>query len=266
MKALSVRQPWAWAIIYALKNIENRGWPINYRGDILIHAAKTCTKKEYQLSIEFCQGIGVIIPELISLRRGQIIGIVTIVDCKFSQVASGWGMPGQYHWKLENPREITPIPYIGRLGIFEVPDELVRSAIARVKSVLSLFSGIGGLCHHGISAAGLSHKFRVQQFVEISPYSQSQLRHEQPGIPIHADITNYHCDRRQFDIICGGFPCQGTSNSGNRLGLADFRSALWGEQFRIINQCRPAIALIENPTGLLSRGMATVLEDLSEIR
>ncbi|RCJ31042.1 hypothetical protein A6769_31785 [Nostoc punctiforme NIES-2108] len=62
-----------------------------------------------------------------------------------------------------------------------------------MKSVLSLFSGIGGLCHHGISAARLSHKFRVQQFVEISPYSQSKLRHEQPGIPIHADITNYHC-------------------------------------------------------------------------
>lgn len=130
MKALSVRQPWAWAIIFALKDIENRGWPIHYRGDILIHAAKTCTKKEYQLAREFCQGMGVVIPELISLRRGQVIGIVTIVDCKFSQVASGWGMPGQYHWKLENPREITPIPYIGRLGIFEVPDDLVRSAIA----------------------------------------------------------------------------------------------------------------------------------------
>ncbi|WP_375507245.1 ASCH domain-containing protein [uncultured Nostoc sp.] len=166
MKALSVKQPWAWAIIYALKNVENRGWPINYRGDILIHAAKTCTKKEYQLAREFCQGMGVVIPELISLRLefaaknwagfilhklivkpndypkkpaqffrtrlrvGQVIGIVTIVDCKFSQVASGWGMPGQYHWKLENPREITPIPYIGRLGIFEVPDDLVMEVAA----------------------------------------------------------------------------------------------------------------------------------------
>ncbi|MEH1919611.1 hypothetical protein [Nostoc sp.] len=48
----------------------------------------------------------------------------------FSQVASGWGIPGQYHWQFENLREITPIPYIRRLGIFEVPDELVRSAIA----------------------------------------------------------------------------------------------------------------------------------------
>jgi hypothetical protein len=54
VKALSVRQPWAWAIIYALEDIENRGWPIHYRGDILIHAAKTCTKKEYQLAIAHC--------------------------------------------------------------------------------------------------------------------------------------------------------------------------------------------------------------------
>lgn len=135
-----------------------------------------------------------------------------------------------------------------------------------MKSVLSLFSGIGGLCHHGISAAGLSHKFRVQQFVEISPYSQSQLRHEQPGIPIHADITNYRCHQGQFDILCGGFPCSGTSNAGDKKGLDDPRSGLWHEMFRIIHQCRPAIALIENPTGLLSRGMATVLEDLSKIR
>ncbi|MBW4564641.1 MAG: hypothetical protein KME32_26650 [Mojavia pulchra JT2-VF2] len=29
MKALSVRQPWAYAIIYAHKDIENRGWPIH---------------------------------------------------------------------------------------------------------------------------------------------------------------------------------------------------------------------------------------------
>ncbi|MCG6137674.1 MAG: DNA cytosine methyltransferase [Nostoc sp. LLA-1] len=134
-----------------------------------------------------------------------------------------------------------------------------------MKSVLSLFSGIGGLCHHGIAAAGLSHKFQVKQFVEISPYSQSQLRHEQPQIPIHPDINTYQCHRGQFNIVCGGFPCSGTSNSGNRQGLADFRSALWTEQFRIINQCRPAIALIENPTGLLARGMATILKDLSQI-
>lgn len=134
-----------------------------------------------------------------------------------------------------------------------------------MKSVLSLFSGIGGLCHHGIAAAGLSHKFQVQQFVEISPYSQSQLRHEQPQTPIHSDITTYHCQRGQFDILAGGFPCAGTSNSGNRQGLSDPRSALWAEQFRIIYKCQPAIALIENPTGLLHRGLAQIIYDLDSI-
>ncbi|WP_375449244.1 ASCH domain-containing protein, partial [uncultured Nostoc sp.] len=59
MKAISVRQPWAWGIIYSIKNIENRGWPINYRGDILIHAAKKCTKKEYEIVSIFFQRMGV---------------------------------------------------------------------------------------------------------------------------------------------------------------------------------------------------------------
>jgi len=130
MKALSVRQPWAWAIIYSNKDIENRVWPIHYRGNILIHAAKSCTKKEYLQAQEFCQRLGVSVPELNSLSRGEIIGVVTVVGCLYSTTASGWGMAEQYHWKLANPRSITPIPYIGQLGLFDVPDELVKEAIA----------------------------------------------------------------------------------------------------------------------------------------
>ncbi len=34
------------------------------------------------------------------------------------------------YWRIENKREITPIPYIGQLGIFEVPDDLVMEASA----------------------------------------------------------------------------------------------------------------------------------------
>ncbi|BAB78355.1 ASCH domain-containing protein (plasmid) [Anabaena sp. FACHB-709] len=130
MKALTVRQPWAWAIIYANKNIENRVWPIHYRGDILIHAAQKCTKKEYLQAKEFCQSIGVSVPELNTLSRGQIIGVVRVVGCQFSETGSGWGMPQQFHWHLDNPRTITPIPYIGQLGLFDVPDELVQEAAA----------------------------------------------------------------------------------------------------------------------------------------
>ncbi|MGF1988855.1 MAG: DNA cytosine methyltransferase [Nostoc sp. ZfuVER08] len=94
--------------------------------------------------------------------------------------------------------------------------------------------------HHGIRAAGLSYKFQVKQFVEISGYSQSRLRYEQPTIPIHPDITTYHSGRSQFQIICGGFPCAGTSGAGDRQGLLDTRSFLWREMFRII---RPNLGL-----------------------
>jgi hypothetical protein len=130
MKALTVRQPWAWAIIYANKDIENRIWPIHYRGDILIHAAKGCTKKEYQEAKEFCQSIGVAVPELNLLSRGQIIGVVRVVGCQFSTTANAWGMSQHYHWHLANPREITPIPYIGQLALFDVRDELVQKVVA----------------------------------------------------------------------------------------------------------------------------------------
>ncbi|MQA14935.1 MAG: ASCH domain-containing protein [Pseudonocardiaceae bacterium] len=41
MRALSIRQPWAWAILHAGKDVENRSWPIRHRERLVIHAAKT---------------------------------------------------------------------------------------------------------------------------------------------------------------------------------------------------------------------------------
>ncbi len=41
MKALSLRQPWAWAILHAGKRIENRDWGTAYRGPLLLHASKS---------------------------------------------------------------------------------------------------------------------------------------------------------------------------------------------------------------------------------
>jgi len=47
LPVLSIRQPWAWAIVHAGKDIENRNWPTRFRGRFLIHAAKGCTREEY---------------------------------------------------------------------------------------------------------------------------------------------------------------------------------------------------------------------------
>ena len=38
MKCLTICQPWAWAIVAAGKDVENRTRPTRYRGPLLIHA------------------------------------------------------------------------------------------------------------------------------------------------------------------------------------------------------------------------------------
>lgn len=131
-----------------------------------------------------------------------------------------------------------------------------------MNKVLSLFSGIGGLCHYGIEIAGIEG-YQVAQFVENSLHSQLHLRKFK--VPIHGDISTYDCKPRQYEIIAGGFPCHGTSGAGNREGLEDPRSGLWREMFRIVKKCRPKFALIENPVGLLRRGLVEVLQDLDSI-
>lgn len=117
--------------------------------------------------------------------------------------------------------------------------------------VLSLFSGgLAGLCDRGIGLAGLSHKFKVKQFIEYVPYRQHLLRQNFPGIDIWDDIRTYTTEPGTFDIICGGSPCQNNSMANpKRNGLHGDRSGLWWEMHRLISECRPRIILWENPAG-----------------
>jgi|GEM_PF-1173449 len=41
LKAISIRQPWAWLIVNGYKDIENRIWEPKLRGRVLIHAGKS---------------------------------------------------------------------------------------------------------------------------------------------------------------------------------------------------------------------------------
>lgn len=124
--ALSIRQPWAWLILNAGKDIENRDWPTNFRGRVLIHASKTCTKREYEDAMDFMtdrqilQGIGMNIPSIKGMDRGGIVGSVEIVDC-VTRSDSPWFM-GQYGFVLRNPKPMPFIPWKGRLGFFNVPE------------------------------------------------------------------------------------------------------------------------------------------------
>ena len=122
MKALSIRQPWAWLIVNGYKDLENRDWRIWYKGKVLIHAAKTCTRREYGEAVAFAQPLlppGVSIPPLELLPRGGIVGMVEIVDC-VHQSSSPWFV-GPYAAVLAHPKTLELIPLMGQLGFFDVP-------------------------------------------------------------------------------------------------------------------------------------------------
>lgn len=126
MKAITIRQPWAWAIIHIGKDIENRSWPTRYRGPLLIHAASSMKAAEYGDFAEFIAGMKLRMPQLPELVMGGIIGRVDLVDC-VEHSRSRW-FEGEYGFVLSNPR---PLPYVkmpGKLSLFDVADHLLGQA------------------------------------------------------------------------------------------------------------------------------------------
>lgn len=120
--ALSVRQPWAWAIIHAGKDIENRTWQavnhgLSQRGRIAVHASKGMTKSEYDDATEFMQQIGIECPKACDLLRGGIIGTV-YVSGVVTESDSPWFF-GPRGLVLELPEPCEFIPAVGALGYFQ---------------------------------------------------------------------------------------------------------------------------------------------------
>lgn len=120
-KAISVWQPWGWAIIHAGKDIENRTWRTHYRGEILIHASKT--QQQFSEDASWIrEALGVKVPPRQELPFGAIVGHAELIYCVYSELGDGrWGQPGAWHWHLRNPRSLAkPIPYRGHQGFFNV--------------------------------------------------------------------------------------------------------------------------------------------------
>jgi hypothetical protein len=134
--ALSVRQPWPWAMFHAGKDIENRDWTdrnpalrqarslIGRR--ILIHAGKGMTRDEYEDFLDTAHHIsrkhpfpsGTVLPPMKDLPRGGIVGQATITDVVTAH-PSPWFF-GRIGIVL---RDVEPLPFRamnGALGFFPV--------------------------------------------------------------------------------------------------------------------------------------------------
>ena len=138
--ALSVRQPWAWAMFHAdpAKDIENRSQFAVAKGGmvagkrIAIHAAKGMTRDEYESAMHFMSDrCGVICPAPAALLRGGIVGSVLVTDI-VKESRSPWWM-GPRGLVLAAPEPCDFIPSVGALGFFKwmakeggAPDEPAR--------------------------------------------------------------------------------------------------------------------------------------------
>lgn len=149
MKALSLRQPWAWMVLNG-KHIENRRWNANYRGPFLLHAAKGMHRDEYSEAVDFARDVNprLVVPAFESLARGGIVGRARLVEVIAPCVRSAkhkalgplfaatcehpWHMPEQFGFVLDDVQPMSFIPWSGALGFFNVPDKVLVAQQAKV--------------------------------------------------------------------------------------------------------------------------------------
>lgn len=121
MKALSIRQPWAYKILRGAKKVEYRTWATEYRGPLLI-----CTSLTWDEN-------GKKKPDPQTLRvkypQGVAYCVVDLTDIKSELVEHPWYDDRKQlycEWYLANPRPVKQFPVKGRLHLFDVPDKLIE--------------------------------------------------------------------------------------------------------------------------------------------
>lgn len=133
MKALSIIQPWASLIAVGIKDIENRTWRTNYRGEFLIHASAkrlpagwtALTSEQYAAATRLVNPYGKE-NDVKQLPVSAIIGKARLVDCVLNH-PSVWAEKGVWNWALADVQLFsTPILNVnGRLGFWEFDDALL---------------------------------------------------------------------------------------------------------------------------------------------
>ena len=132
-----------------------------------------------------------------------------------------------------------------------------------------MFAGIGGF-RAGLTRVG---GFQCVGHCEIDKYANASYEAiYEPGKEerYYPDATKIDpADLPDFDLLCGGFPCQTFSIAGRRKGFDDTRGTLFFEIARLAQSKRPSYLLLENVPGLLShdkgRTFSVILATLNDL-
>lgn len=169
MRILTVRQPWAWAIIHGGKNVENRVRNIagDYRGPVAIHVALRDDDEAFEpehlmhgllfgpcpqaddaghnrYHCDWCTRVA---PSKYGYK-GCIIGVVDLVDVHLGSQLAGhcwhdrqgmrdrcsiWGEEEAVHLVLANPRALAePFSYTGALGLRRLDPEAILAITRQI--------------------------------------------------------------------------------------------------------------------------------------
>lgn len=141
MTALTIQQPWAWAIAAGHKPVENRSWSPSYRGPLAIHAGKTVDRAALdhplvQAAIRHWLGGKQLHGSVPDWERG-VGAIIAVADltgvCSPSRTrcccnCGPWAGPDDaHHWHLANVQPLAePIPCRGALGLWRPPPDIAE--------------------------------------------------------------------------------------------------------------------------------------------
>ena len=117
----------------------------------------------------------------------------------------------------------------------------IAKTIANKLKFIDLFCGIGGF-HTALKRVNAECVFAC----DIDNKCR-EVYYKNYNIKPEGDITKINIDSiPQFDILCGGFPCQSFSNSGNKKGFNDKRGQLFEYILKIAIVKKPSFMFLEN--------------------
>lgn len=133
---------------------------------------------------------------------------------------------------------------------------------------LSLFSGIGAF---ESALTNLGVNYEVVNYCEIDKYASKSYSaiHGVPESKNLWDITKVNVFNLpkpgEIDLVTYGFPCQDISLAGKQKGLFNddgsfTRSGLFFEALKVIEYCKPKVAIAENVKNLTGKKFATQFE------
>jgi hypothetical protein len=132
-RALTLRRPWSWAILYAGKLVENRSWSTAYRGQLLNHQGQGADRDSALWFPPLAQAIAGDQDNPLIWMGGVFLGGFTLIDCHHAEpgcCTPPWAMPEQWHWILADPWALaTPVAARGALQLW-IPGPDLLAAVA----------------------------------------------------------------------------------------------------------------------------------------